>query len=143
MALKAYKLCGDDIYNIIQILDVLIRCCDFLNLDEETDNYLRKWKKIKKEDHPLAFPEDNSDNLAGMFDYFDNIIDNYPDEIVRLDPEIVALSQKLVEGVEVYAYYSIIKFLGSGQPKGLRISFQLNSSTSRRLACQILKTRNN
>ncbi|NJL58882.1 MAG: hypothetical protein HC887_03730 [Desulfobacteraceae bacterium] len=52
----------------------------------------------------MSFPEDNSDNLSGMFDYFDNIIDNYPDEIVRLDPEIVALSQKLVEGVEVYAY---------------------------------------
>jgi hypothetical protein len=53
----------------------------------------------EKEDHPLSFPEDNSDNLTRMFDYFDNIIDNYPDEIVRLDPEIVALSQKLVEGV--------------------------------------------
>lgn len=55
---------------------------------------------IEKEDHPLSFPEDDSDNLTEKFDYFDNIIDNYPDEIVRLDPATVALSIKLVEGVE-------------------------------------------
>jgi hypothetical protein len=59
---------------------------------------------IEEDDHPLSFPEDNSDNLIEMFDYFDNIIDNYTDEIVRLDSEIVALSKKLVEGVEAYAY---------------------------------------
>jgi len=103
IALKANKLCGDNIYDIFRITDILIQCCDFLNLDEEMDNYLQKWKKIKKEDHPLSFPEDNSDNLTEMFDYFDNIIDNYPDKIVRLDPEIVARAQKLVEGVELYA----------------------------------------
>lgn len=103
MALKADKLCGDDIYDIIQITNILIKCCSSLDFEEELDNYLQKWKKIKNEDHPLYFPEDNSDNLAEMFDCFDNLIIKHPDEIVRLDPEIVARAQKLVEGVELYA----------------------------------------
>ena len=93
LASESIKLCDGDIHSMITILDVLIECCYHLDYEDELARYLKQWKKLGKEDHPMAFAEDNEDNLAVMFDYFDKIIDNYPNEIVRLDPE-------LVEGVE-------------------------------------------
>ena len=101
-ALKAYKLCDGDVYKILEGLGTLILCCYYLDYKEELYNYQQQWKKIKNEDYPLPFSEDNDDNLAEMFDYFDNIIDNNPDEIDRIDPKIIAQAKKLVEGVELY-----------------------------------------
>lgn len=103
IASKSIKLCDDDIYAKMRMLDILIECCYHLDYDDDLVQHLKLWKKLKKEDHPMAFAEDNDDNLTQMLDYFDDIIDNCPDEIVKLDPDLIARSQKLVEGVESYA----------------------------------------
>ncbi len=101
-ALEAYKLCGEDIYNILHILDILIQCCFYLNYEEELNNYLQEWKNIKKEDHTLPFLEDNSDNLKCLFNLFDINIEENSENIVSIDPDMFALADELVDGVELY-----------------------------------------
>ncbi len=98
----AYGLCGEDVYDLILILDVLISCCYYLDYEEELDSHLKSWKKVKNEDHPMPFSEDNSDNLEKMFECLDARIASCPDEIEKIDPEMVALAESLVEGVELY-----------------------------------------
>lgn len=96
-ALKAYK--KDPLYS--DIIDILIKITNKLDLEDKFRIYTNKWLKLTKKPHFLvSFPEDNDGRLSKMFNGFDELMDSQSDLILTPDPELIKLADELVEGVD-------------------------------------------
>ena len=66
--------------------------------EEEMETYARSWKQLTGENHPLY---DDPEDLAAMFDAFDEQIKNHPEMLVDPGQEFWDSVEKLVEGVDI------------------------------------------
>jgi len=88
--------------NDLLILEGLIKYTAILNLNEEYDKYINQFKMLTGKEYDLKiFREDNEKILSNMIRAMDYHIDNNPDMIEEFDPDLFALAEELVEGVEI------------------------------------------